>query len=341
MSKNIEETNGNFLNATRRYFADVIGKYIEKDVGVHKYWRSDKGWEEILEFFDKRCIYCNEQMTNSKDIATTQNDEKEKKKNVKLQKEHLKSVSTGGITLKGNILPGCSVCNNQKGHTENWKDFLLKMAKPSREDAEKRIEKIKKYREKECNWSAVQKHSLYNNSEIILSSHWASLEDTAFSLLDFHLYHKDFSQYGYHITPSSVWEEAKKENYYPPSSLKGKQIIFSSEDGFAGAIHDSLEGTNNDDEVVIVSVNWDFLKKNVDYKSIFFSGERDVYNELINGIPLNNDNIIQISKPFKVNQDNEKVKENNIILARLKDIPWSLSHRGIVPSGAVFNIKFE
>ncbi|MDM5212646.1 HNH endonuclease signature motif containing protein [Peribacillus sp. NJ4] len=60
---------------------------------------SQEDWDNTLEHFDFRCSYCGS--------------------NDKLQQEHVIPLSSGGGTTRDNIIPACSICNNQK----NNKDF--------------------------------------------------------------------------------------------------------------------------------------------------------------------------------------------------------------------------
>jgi 5-methylcytosine-specific restriction endonuclease McrA len=66
-------------------------------------------WREALVFFGGCCAYCGRPQS----------------RRIKLTKDHIKPVSQGGKTTKGNIIPACTRCNSSKSN-QNIDDWYPK-----------------------------------------------------------------------------------------------------------------------------------------------------------------------------------------------------------------------
>jgi CRISPR/Cas system-associated protein Cas10 (large subunit of type III CRISPR-Cas system) len=63
---------------------------------------SIEDWKECMIHFRGTCAYCGEKQSRK----------------VKLTKEHVVPVSKGGMTVKDNIIPGCTSCNCSKSNQD-------------------------------------------------------------------------------------------------------------------------------------------------------------------------------------------------------------------------------
>ena len=66
-------------------------------------------WREAVIFFGGMCAYCGRTMRKCETLT----------------RDHLDSVSKGGKTEQGNIIPACNTCNCSKGNQE-FKDWYMK-----------------------------------------------------------------------------------------------------------------------------------------------------------------------------------------------------------------------
>lgn len=62
-------------------------------------------WEDILQYFDRRCAYCGEE-------------------NKKLHQDHVVPLSKGGKYAASNIVPACKSCNSKK-HAKNMEKWYM------------------------------------------------------------------------------------------------------------------------------------------------------------------------------------------------------------------------
>ncbi|MDA2095473.1 HNH endonuclease signature motif containing protein [Bacillus cereus] len=312
MTKNIEENNSQFTNATWRYFAVVFGKYIEEGLSIdNKDWRTT-GWNKVLKEFDERCIYCN----------------KKRNSTVRLQKEHLHSISTGGLDIKANVLPACSKCNQQKGNEKDWREFLKGKRKPNKKQAENRIKKIESYRVNQCDWRGVQQHKMYKTSGYLFEHYSGDLEKNAFKWITNLLYQDELTRYVYHITTLSTWEEAKRTGQYPPKRSSEVKVKCSSEDNLpvTGLGYAISNCATPGSQLVILSFDLENYKIDDHYKRVYLSGNPENFIDIIIATQIQN---IRASKPFSINKPTD-------IKTALSDIVWSLSHKGIKLPGSDF-----
>ncbi|MGM2669627.1 HNH endonuclease [Bacillus cereus group sp. Bce026] len=312
MTKNIEENNSHFKNAAWRYFAVVFGKYIEEGLSIaNKDWRTT-GWNKVLKEFDERCIYCNKKRSST----------------VRLQKEHLNSISTGGLDIKANVLPACSKCNQQKGNEKKWRDFLKEKSKPNKKQAENRIKKIEKYRVNHCDWQGVQQHKMYQESKGFFERYSGDLESSAFKWITNLLYHDELSRYVYHITTLSTWEEAKNSGQYPPKGSSKVKVKCSYEDNLpvTGLKYAISNCATPDSELVILSFDLTNFRIADHYTRVYLPGETENFIDILIATQIKN---IRASKPFSINKPTD-IKE------ALSDIVWSLSHKRIKLPGSDF-----
>ncbi|MFJ9304724.1 HNH endonuclease signature motif containing protein [Bacillus toyonensis] len=313
MSKAVEEYNSKFTNGVWRYFAETLGKYLEKEFKITREWKTT-GWEGIIGHFDKSCIYCMEKRSDS----------------VKLEKEHLHSTSTGGLDIKANVLPACSNCNKEKGNDNDWERFLLDKEKPNLNEAKIRINKINEYRENECGWKDIQDHYLFKDREKHFKFYTQHLEQEAFRWVTTIIHQDKLFKYAYHITTITAWKNAKQECQYPPKNFNSMLVHCSYEDtlplgGLGIAISEDLELEN---EFIILSFDLEEINSNI-YHRVVYPGRSEPYIDITGPISLDK---IKPSKPFKV-KNSVSIKE------ALSDIEWSLSYSGIKLPGSDFSIE--
>jgi hypothetical protein len=308
MTRLPEQSTGTYNNASWRYFSRVYGEYIEREIGVVRDWDTKAGWEAVKEYFAFECIYCGVK-------------EKESKKH---EKEHLDSVASGGLHLKGNVLPACSTCNKEKGNRYGWEEFIrLKAQKKLRkksalEKAEQKIKLIEKYREDECKWKKVIKHRLYTNPALF-EFKTDDMEKHLWRWVTEELYGHELGKYLYHVTTWEKWGDALEANKFPSDigDLKNGEIPCSSENLLA-LVREKFDKYHNvTKKYVILSFDLDELRAlNIPTKLHQFVDSYFIH--IIGQVDMKKVTIIP-SNPFYLDSDLDKMK------AALESIPHSVT----------------
>ena len=95
-------------NSAIRIFLQEVGKFYDEARGFEIYVPKKKQKQELLEYFDYKCCFCNKEI----DIIT-------------LSQDHLVPMNKTSLGLHswGNVVPCCQACNNEK-QQKPWIDFL-------------------------------------------------------------------------------------------------------------------------------------------------------------------------------------------------------------------------
>ncbi|SDX41315.1 HNH endonuclease signature motif containing protein [Paenibacillus sp. PDC88] len=252
--RNPEDTVYRLVDANRRYYAEVLGKYLEKKHGIEGDWRSKAGWADIIStYFNSKCIYCGYEETDSD----------------KLQKEHLDSIATGGLDIKGNVVPACSSCNSKK-KDKNWIEYINQNY--DLEVANEKIEVINSYRNKHCNWLKLMNDESVKDYIRLINLKITQAVTTAHKWIT-HGIHSDLYDYLYHITTRSKWEE---DQLYYTANYKLNDLdgtVFSYEFQLSHYIeHHSLDSLIKQTQIPLKLLS---IKKSVLQNSTSFDFEGD------------------------------------------------------------------
>lgn len=111
-------------NSALRIFLQEVGKFYDEARGFEKFGPKKKQKEELLNYFDYQCCFCNKEI----DINS-------------LSQDHLVPMNKTSLGLHswGNVVPCCQACNNEK-QQKPWIDFLK--TKSSSSSVFKRRQKI-------------------------------------------------------------------------------------------------------------------------------------------------------------------------------------------------------
>lgn len=314
MAKSFEETTGIFRNATRRYLAKVIGKYIEIDIQIGLDWRKDSVWKDIVKNeFNNECIYCGSIEGEEIEILRKK---KTQKVIVKLEREHLVSISGGGLDIKANIAPACRTCNSIKSDKLDWKDYFKKI-KDEESDPEvlnqikEREGRVNKYINEKCKWKEVQKHQLFN----------AFISDITTNILENNVLqwvtnwlNDDLYEYIYHITTKEAVDAAyaTDEKLYPVEDIP--YIKCSYELLLDMVISDSFNCDPNE-ELVLLAIKLEKVKELQLFNGDVYTGALQPFVHIKGKVPITE---FQLSKHFKLEDNMEPLIE------AIKGFPFSL-----------------
>jgi hypothetical protein len=269
MVKNYEEATGIFRNATRRYLAKVIGQYIESDIEIGTDWRKDSVWKGIVKNeFNNECIYCGSIEGEEIEIVRKKNKQKVV---VKLEREHLVSISEGGLDIKANIAPACRTCNSIKGDKLDWKDYFKKIKEEESdpdelEQIKQREERVIQYIDEKCKWKEVQEHKLYN---AFISDITSKILETNVLQWVTNWLNDDLYEYIYHITTKKAVDAVYRtaEKLYPVED--NTKIKCSYELLLDMVISDSFTFEPNE-ELVLLAMKKERLKElGISYDDVY------------------------------------------------------------------------
>lgn len=322
MTRPPEDATGDLLNVTRRYFAKVLGKYIEMELKIDSTWR-DSGWDEVKAFFNNKCVYCEAQEGDTKTrykASKKGGQPKEEKYEVTLEKEHLDNIVDGGLDVRGNVVPACKDCNRSKKH-RTWIQFLEYKVKEEFDEDDtdnpqiahlinEREKKILDYRNSDlCKWKEVEQLDKTKLSKLLTVNAQEYMEQQALRWITATIYMEEgLYDYIYHVTTATLWEEAvKEENNKYPLDKEQDNIIKCSYESLLYRISEKFQFTEEDDLVII-----SFGTKKINYRSIKtvnFEGEyyQHIIGPLENINDLINEGTIKVSAPFKL-ENYENIK---------------------------------
>ncbi|TKD70749.1 HNH endonuclease [Pseudalkalibacillus hwajinpoensis] len=307
---NPEETVGKLVDANRRYFAVVLGKYLEDKYIVDNSWRSKSGWNEVKKrHFNNECFYCGVQEGYQYTHPIS-------KKNMRiiLQKEHLDSIRMGGLDVKGNVVPACSLCNREKSDT-NWEEYLNKKIK-SQSIKDIKINKINCYRENFSNWSNLIEDTIYKNSKITLDIKLQQAIQSAHHWITNEIYQDKLYEYLYHITTIREWNNTQN-SYSAEFEIDGKKgTPCSYEFQINNYIDRPLMTINMESEKIIIL---SFKKDEVEGQYEMINVEGDNFFLVKGVISLNK---ITSSEPFCISHFSD-------IKNALSSIKHSLTSQGV------------
>ncbi|MED4582517.1 HNH endonuclease [Brevibacillus choshinensis] len=323
-----EEAISTFRNSAWRYLAKVIGKYIETEVGEDSTWRNDSVWREIIaKDFQNECIYCGVEQGEEIEIKARG---KVRKVKVKLEREHLNSISNGGLDIKANVAPACRTCNSIKGDRLDWISFFEELVKETEEQAEKdnireRKMRVENYINNRCKWTEVQKHRLYNLSITQITTNL--LENEVLQWITNWL-NEDLYDYAFHITPKKVWDEAfdSEEKLYP---LEANKIKCSYEHLLDMVVSDVIT-FKPCEELVLISFKMERLESKMVRFEVVYNGSRQPFIHIFDKVNIND---WDVSKPFTLTNSKQSLTE------ALKSLPFSLTKLGRHFSGYELKIS--
>lgn len=110
-------------NKAKKMHSDFIGGQKRRGEDAPAFSHQD--WKEVLIYFNGECAYCG---------CTP-------RRSVKLTKDHVVPISTGGRTVPSNMVPACSSCNSSK-NSEEFKTWFMKQPFFSQE----RLNRVFKWR---------------------------------------------------------------------------------------------------------------------------------------------------------------------------------------------------
>ncbi len=253
MSYKPEEALGPYRNSIKRYLAKVIGWHIEEEIGLGSDWR--KAWKDIVaEHFKNKCIYCG--IEEGEEIASTR--DSKKKYIVKLEKEHLISVSNGGLDIKGNLAPACRMCNSSKGDRKEWEEFIDEMEGLTKEERFERKEIIRTYIENECEFEKVKKHRLYKMNITSISSSILELEMEKWVT---NWLNKDLYEYVYHLTTAAAVKSVEDSSDKIYRVGDGEDIKCAYEHQIVAAINDRTFDPSMEEELILLAIKQDDIGK--------------------------------------------------------------------------------
>jgi len=95
-------------NSAIRMFLQKVGEAYDQYRGLQPFKPTTSQWTEVLEFFDLKCCYCDEPVTQKSAV-----------------KDHLIPINKESLGLHawGNVVPSCPDCNRKK-HNRDWQTYL-------------------------------------------------------------------------------------------------------------------------------------------------------------------------------------------------------------------------
>lgn len=307
MKKNAKIPIGTYRNSTWRFLAKIIGEQIEKEIGLEDNWRTPSGWGGIKEIFNNECIYCGIKEGEKVTITSKRG---EREVTLKLEREHLKSISKGGLDIKANIAPACRICNLEKSDDVSWENFFDQIEKLTDEERKKRKNKVLEYINEKCMWEEVQKHPLFSMNTTLITTDF--IEKDVLSWIR-EWTNEGLYNYVYHITTEK--EIQGKLDFYP---LNRNVIKCCFEHHLGIVISDYIEPGPSDD-LVLLAIKLESLDKlNIKYEKVY-NKSLVPFIHILDKVPTSE---IHFSKTFNLVDDCEQLKES------LRGFEFSLARSG-------------